>query len=64
MNAYNIQYWLWASLNKRFGKAVRLERSLLHRTYEVNRHSFTVSPSGIPVVQVHAWFQQGLSIFA
>lgn len=37
-NSYDIQYWIWASLNKKFGSSVRLRRSYVARMYEVNRH--------------------------
>jgi hypothetical protein len=62
MNAYRTQYWLWASLNKRFGKAIRLKRDDLHRVYEVNRHGFEVSTKGGLLLQeVYAWFQKFLN---
>lgn len=46
INAYRLQYWLYAVLNKKFGKMISFERDSLHSRYEVNRHNFQVH--GVP----------------
>lgn len=46
INAYRLQYWLYAILNKKFGKMISFERDSLHSRYEVNRHNFQVY--GVP----------------
>lgn len=38
MNAYRIQYWIYAVINRAFGQHVKIERDPLHRRYDVNRH--------------------------
>ena len=38
MNAYRIQYWLYAVINRNFGQHVKIERDAQHRRYDVNRH--------------------------
>lgn len=42
MNKYKIQYWLYAMLNKKYGKDLKFKRDSLHRVYAVNRHGFYV----------------------
>lgn len=56
MNNYRLQYWLYAILNKKFGKEVNLERDSLHRLYKVNRHGFEVSTNTQSLNDVEKYF--------
>lgn len=47
VNAYRLQYWLYAVLAKRFGASVRFKRDSLRHIYDMHRHSFEVS--GVPM---------------
>lgn len=42
VNRYNLQYWIWAILNKQFGNQLKLKRSYVARMYDVNKHDFEV----------------------
>lgn len=61
INAYRLQYWLYAILNKKFGSEVKFRRDSLHAIYEVNRHGFEVSTNTMSVAEVNSWFNQKLS---
>jgi hypothetical protein len=43
INRYNIQYWLYAVLNKQYGELVKLDRSYVARMYDVNKHDFEIN---------------------
>jgi hypothetical protein len=43
INRYNVQYWLYAILNKQYGELVTLHRSYVARTYDVNKHDFEIA---------------------
>lgn len=47
INNYRLQYWLYAILNKKFGKEVVFKRDSLHAMYEVNRHGFSITSHNI-----------------
>lgn len=49
MNAYKIQYWLYAIVAKHLGEAVEIKRDPLHRMYEANRHGMYLTSKSIPV---------------
>ena len=51
-NSYDIQYWIWASLNNKFGSSVRLRRSYVARMYEVNRHDTDIECNGVRLEDV------------
>jgi hypothetical protein len=42
VNRYNLQYWIWAILNKEFGNQIKLKRSWIASMYDVNKHDFQV----------------------
>lgn len=42
MNGYRLQYWLYAVLNKQYGRTVTMRRDSLHARYDVNRHGFSI----------------------
>lgn len=46
-NSNDIQYWIWACLNKKFGSSVRLRRSYVARMYEVNKHDTDIMCIGL-----------------
>ena len=52
VNNYNLQYWLYAILNKKFGTEVKFKRDSLHSRYEVNRHGFYVETNNLPIKEV------------
>lgn len=60
INNYRLQYWLYAILNKEFGKTVRFYRDSLHSRYEVNRHGFDINPVGIDVLGVKKYLTKYL----
>lgn len=60
MNLYSLQYWLYASLNKRFGKELRFERDALRSCYSVHRHCFTVKTNTLALGAVASWLKQHL----
>lgn len=60
MNLYSLQYWLYASLNKRFGTEVRFERDALRSRYSVHRHCFTVKTNTLALGAVASWLKQHL----
>lgn len=60
MSKYKLQYWLYAILNKQFGKEAKFTRDSLHRRYEVNRHSFEVSTNTLSLKIVEKWLQDKL----
>lgn len=62
MNGYRIQYFLYAMLNKRFGRSVKFQRDSLHRQYEVNRHGFVVS--GIEPKEVLSFLVEKLQSYS
>lgn len=43
----DIQYWIWACLNKKFGSSVCLRRSYIAKMYEVNKHDTDIMCIGI-----------------
>lgn len=49
INGYRLQYWLYAILNKKFGKEVSFHRDSLHKLYAVNRHSFEISTNTLSI---------------
>lgn len=52
MNAYKIQYWLYACLNTMYGNEVKIKRDSLHSIYHVNKHGFEVSTKTMPIKKV------------
>jgi hypothetical protein len=60
MTKYKIQYWLYAILNKQFGKEVKFNRDSLHRRYDVNRHGFEVSTNTMSIKTVEKWLSEKL----
>lgn len=46
-STHDVQYWLYASLNKKFGKQISIRRDSLHARYDVNRHCFYVYGTNI-----------------
>lgn len=42
-NAGSIQSWLYAMINKTFGKQAVIERDPLHKRYELHKHDFYVT---------------------
>ncbi len=61
INAYRLQYWLYAILNKKFGSEVKFHRDSLHKVYEVNRHGFEIATNTMSISEVKAWFVSKLS---
>ncbi len=43
MTRYKLYYWLYAFLNKIYGKTLIFTRDSLHSRYAVNRHSFSIT---------------------
>lgn len=60
MTKYRAQYWLYAILNKQFGKEVKFTRDSLHSRYEVNRHGFEVSTNTLSLKVVEKWLENKL----
>lgn len=60
INNYRLQYWLYAVLNKRFGKEVKLKRDSLHSRYEVNRHGFTITTNTLSIKEVQIFLKEYL----
>lgn len=60
MTKYQMQYWLYAILNKEFGKEVEFTRDSLHRRYDVNCHGFEVSTNNFSIKTVEKWLQEKL----
>lgn len=54
-NSYRLQYWLYAILNKEFGREVKFTRDSLHLHYSVNRHGFEISTNTLSIAQVKAF---------
>lgn len=52
INSYRLQYWMYAVLNKGFGRNLVFVRDSLHHRYEVNRHGFTVRAQGVEYQEV------------
>lgn len=61
INAYRLQYWLYAMLNKKFGSEVKFHRDSLHSRYQVNRHGFEISTNTLPIAEVKKWLLENLS---
>ena len=60
INGYRFQYWLYAILNKEFGKEVKFKRDSLHQMYSVNRHGFSVTSTGRTISEVRAFLLKKL----
>lgn len=60
INGYRLQYWLYASLNKRFGTEVKFQRDSLHSRYAVNRHGFSVKTNTQSLSDVKAFLVRHL----
>lgn len=60
INNYRLQYWLYALLNKKFGKEVKFKRDGLHNRYEVNRHGFTITTNSLSIKEVEKYLQEYL----
>ncbi len=60
INNYRLQYWLYALLNKKFGKEVKLKRDSLHSRYEVNRHGFNITTNTLSIKEVKKYLKQYL----
>lgn len=58
INNYRLQYWLYAILNKRFGKEVTLKRDSLHSRYEVNRHGFYITTNTLSLKEVNSYLKE------
>lgn len=41
-STHDVQYWIYAALNKKFGRQLSIQRDPLHNRYDVNRHCFYV----------------------
>lgn len=52
INNYRLQYWIYAILNKRFGKEVVFTRDSLHSRYSVNRHGFYITTNTQSIQEV------------
>lgn len=60
INNYNLQYWLYSVLNKKFGTEVKLNRDVLHARYEVNRHGFSIITNTLSLKVVAQYLQDYL----
>lgn len=60
LNDYRLQYWLYAILNKKFGKEVKLKRDSLHTRYEVNRHGFYITTNTLSLEEVKKYLKEYL----
>jgi len=60
MTKYKLQYWIYAILNKQYGKEVEIVRDPLHRRYDVNRHGFHVGTNTLSIKNVQKWLEQKL----
>jgi hypothetical protein len=60
MNNYKVQYWIYAILNKQFGKEVKFHRDSLHKIYQVNRHGFEIATNTMDVNSVNRWLIEKL----
>lgn len=61
ITGYSLQYWLYAILNKEFGKEVRFIRDSLHRRYSVNRHCFDIESDTIALDKIVSFLNNKLS---
>lgn len=61
MKASSTLYWLYAVLNKNFGKTVRMNRGSLCKRYAVNRYDTEVYASGVDIKIVILNFTRILS---
>ena len=61
INAYRLQYWVYAILNKEFGSEVKIHRDSLYSRYEVNRHGFNVTTNTLSLKKVKEYLQKYLS---
>ncbi len=55
-----MQYWIYAILNKQFGKEVKIVRDPLHRRYDVNRHGFQIGTNTLSIKNVQKWLEEKL----
>jgi len=60
VNNYNLQYWLYAILNKKFGSEVKFKRDSLHSRYEVNRHGFYIQTNTLSIKEVQKYLKSYL----
>jgi hypothetical protein len=60
INSYRLQYWLYAVLNKEFGKEVKFTRDSLHSRYIVNRHGFDISTNTLSIEKVQEFLVKKL----
>lgn len=60
LNNYRLQYWLYAILNKKFGKEVKFKRDSLHSRYEVNRHGFYITVNTLSLKEVKKYLKEYL----
>lgn len=60
ITGYNLQYWLYCVLNKKFGSQVKMARDSLHSRYSVNRHCFSVKSKSISVAQIQKFLNDTL----
>lgn len=60
MNVYKIQYWIYACLNKKFSKEVKIKRDPLHKIYNVNRHGIEIVTNNININKVYKWLIENL----
>lgn len=60
ITGYNLQYWLYAILNKEFGKEVTFIRDSLHSRYSVNRHGFEIQSHNISLEKIQSFLIEKL----
>lgn len=57
---YNVQYWLYAMLNKQFGRNVVMKRDELRYMYDVHKHAFYVSADNKVAEDLKTWLSDQL----
>lgn len=60
ITGYSLQYWLYAILNKEFGKNITFIRDSLHSRYSVNRHGFEIESNGISLDKIQSFLIEKL----
>ena len=60
ITGYGLQYWLYAVLNKEFGKSVTFIRDSLHSRYSVNRHGFEIESDSISLDKIQSFLVEKL----
>lgn len=59
-NKSRLQYWMYSSLAREFGKNIKIKRDPLYRRFDANKHSFSVSHNHKRSFELRNWLEKYL----